>query len=71
MFVYIFEDGTVQKHSKGPTVEDRAAIANGILIVLHSLSDVKNIDENLQTASLTDCRMVKPFDDLGEYHEPV
>jgi len=47
MFVYIFEDGTVQQHSRGPTIEDRNAIEHGLLIVLYSDSAVLNVDEDL------------------------
>ncbi len=56
MYVYIFEDGTVQKHPEGPTKEDLASIADGLLIVLRA-DGVKNIDTCGREEDLEDCEI--------------
>ena len=71
MFVYIFEDGTVQRHTSGPTIEDRNAIEDGLLLVLYSDSDIQAVDENLAFGELTECNVSKCDDKLGEYHAQV
>jgi hypothetical protein len=57
MYVYIFEDGTVQSHGDGPTKEDLIAIDNGLLIVLHSESSIKIIDERNKPIVITQCEL--------------
>ncbi len=71
MFVYIFEDGTVQQHSRGPTIEDRNAIEDGLLIVLYSTSVVLNVDENLKEESLKECVLQRCESGLGELHQQI
>jgi hypothetical protein len=71
MFVYIFEDGTVQQHSRGPTIEDRNAIEDGLLIVLYSESVVLNVDENLNEESLRECVLRQCESGLGEFHQQI
>jgi hypothetical protein len=69
MFVYIFEDGTVQQHSRGPTIEDRNAIENGLLLVLYSDSAVLDVDEDLSETPLAECLLKQCENKLGEFHE--
>lgn len=59
MYVYIFEDGTTQKHSDGPTVSDCAAIDDGLLIVLKTDGDVHKIDENGALQKLPECEFLE------------
>lgn len=54
MYVYIFEDGTVQQHSEAPTRGDLECIADGLLIVL-KCEDVKNVCEDGELDDLTAC----------------
>jgi len=58
MFVYIFEDGTVQQHSR-------------LLIVLYSDSAVLNVDEDLGETPFAECLLKQCENKLGEYHEQV
>ncbi len=71
MFVYIFEDGTVQQHTRGPTIEDRNAIEDGLLLVLYSTSVVLNVDENLNEESLRECVLRRCESGLGEFHKQI
>lgn len=71
MFVYIFEDGTVQRNASGPTIEDRNAVEDGLLLVLYSDTDIQTVDENLEFGELTECNVAKCDDGLGEYHAQV
>lgn len=69
MYVYIFEDGTTQKHEHKPTTEDCRAIADGLLMVLHSESDICLVDENLKECELEVCEL---FDDqITQCHSPL
>ena len=68
MYVYVFEDGIVQRHSRGPTLDDRKAIDDGRLIVLSSNSEIRCVGPDLKEVTLTDCALVqKP---LSERHVP-
>jgi hypothetical protein len=69
MFVYIFEDGTVQRHSRGPTLDDRTAIDRGLLIVLTSNSEIRYVDSDLTELLLEDCLLDETT--LSECHVPV
>lgn len=62
MFVYIFEDGTVQQHPDPPTREDMECIMDGILIVLKCDSVVCVTEDG--DAELTTC-------DLSEVEDGV
>jgi hypothetical protein len=57
MYVYIFEDGTVQRHSVGPTVEDAKAIEQGLLIVLFNHHEIRNVNDDLNFTDLEECRL--------------
>ena len=57
MYVYIFEDGTVQKHPQPPTAVDLQMVGDGTLQVL-KCGPVKNIDEKGKCLSLEDCELV-------------
>ena len=59
MYVYIFEDGTVQQSNEAPTDNDRMAIADGLLIVLYSETSIVNVDEYKDREALRACRVVK------------
>lgn len=57
MFVYIFEDGTVQQHPDPPTEEDMLCVEDGILMVLKCDSVVcvtENGDAELTTCDLSE-----------------
>lgn len=54
-YVYIFEDGTVQRHSRRPTLDDRNAIDQGLLIVLTSDSEIRYVDSDLTELILETC----------------
>jgi len=68
MYVYIFEDGTTQKHPKPPTRIDRNMIANGVLMVL-KCDDVKCVCEDGSLDDLTECVCGTASDD--KYHSPA
>lgn len=57
MYVYIFEDGTVQKHPKPPTAVDLQMIGDGTLQVLRC-THPKNVDEYGSCSDLEDCQLV-------------
>lgn len=40
MYLYIFEDGTIQKHQEPPTNEDFKGIEDGILTVIQCASPI-------------------------------
>jgi|LakMenEpi03Aug12_release.lakeMendotaPanAssembly.Ray.scaffolds.fasta_scaffold2236550_2 hypothetical protein len=67
MYVYIFEDGTTQKHPKAPTRIDRDMIADGTLMVL-KCDDVKYVCEDGSLDELTECVCGTASDD--KYHSP-
>jgi hypothetical protein len=69
MYVYIFEDGTVQRHSRGPTSDDRTAIDNGLLIVLASNSEIRYVDSDLTELILENCLLDETT--LSGCHVPV
>ena len=58
MYIYIFEDGTTQRHESGPTAEDFAAIADGLLMVLYSYAEIVCVDEKNRFLSLTECEFI-------------
>ncbi|MFK5282125.1 hypothetical protein ACI3PL_21455, partial [Lacticaseibacillus paracasei] len=62
MYVYIFEDGTVQQHSKAPTRIDNECISDGTLIVL-KCEDVKYVCEDGKLIELTTCHCGTVSDD--------
>ncbi len=68
MYVYIFEDGTTQKHLKPPTRIDREMIADGTLMVL-KCDDVKYVCEDGALSDLEDCDCGTSSDD--KYHFPT
>lgn len=69
MYVYIFEDGTVQRHSRGPTLDDRNAIDEGLLIVLASNSEIRYVDSDLSETNLDECLLDETT--LAGCHVPV
>ena len=68
MYVYIFEDGTTQKHQKQPTKIDRDMIEDGRLLVL-KCDDVKYVNEDGSLGDLTECVCDTASD--GKYHSPA
>ena len=68
MYVYIFEDGTTQKHPKPPTRIDRDLIADGTLMVL-KCDDVKYVCEDGSLEDLTECVCGTASD--NKYHSPA
>lgn len=67
MYVYIFEDQTIQQHPDGPTPDDLAMIADGTLQVLH-VGSVAEIDADGVECDLPDCEIEEL--DGGTYHVP-
>ena len=67
-YVYIFEDGTTQKHSEQPTDIDKDMIADGTLMVL-KCDGVKYVSEDGDLDELTECNYVTSTD--GNYHSPA
>ena len=68
MYVYIFEDGIVQKHTEPPSDVDFHMIGDGLLTVL-KCERVKYIDECGEPCDLEDCGFV--VDGSGAYHSPA
>ena len=68
MYVYIFEDGTTQKHEKPPTRIDRDMIADGTLMVL-KCDNVKYACEDGSLDDLTECVCGTASD--NKYHSPA
>jgi hypothetical protein len=71
MFVYIFEDGTIQTHESGPTLEDQRAIDDGLLQVLWSETAVREITKLPTVEDLPVCEL-RSFGDSDELcHLPI
>ena len=71
MFVYIFEDGTIQTHETGPTSEDQRAMDDGLLQVLWSESPVREITKFPTVEDLPGCEL-RAFGDSDELcHLPI
>lgn len=69
MYIYVFEDGTVQQHKSQPTQSDKDAIADGLLQVLRcSGNGVKNVDSDGTLEDLQSCKVESV--DCGEWHVP-
>ena len=67
MYVYVFEDQTVQQHPDGPTPGDLEMIADGTLQVF-KVDSITEINEFGEEEDLEDCEI----EDLepGTYHVP-
>jgi hypothetical protein len=69
MYIYIFEDGTTQKHPLPPTRIDRDMIADGTMMVLRCDSDVTEINKHGKPVDLIECACGTGSDD--RFHWPV
>lgn len=69
MYVYIFEDGTIQCHETGPTDVDFSCIEDGVLAVLHSDSPIQQFGYLNMECDLEQCDLIQDDED-GEFHSP-
>ncbi len=65
MYVYIFEDGTTQRHIEPPSDVDLEMIADGLLMVLWC-EDVNYVCEDGSLSDLEECEFVTDVN--GGYH---
>jgi hypothetical protein len=57
MFVYIFEDGTIQTHDDGPTPGDQRSMDDGLLTVLWSETAIREITKLPTVEDLPVCEL--------------
>lgn len=69
MYIYIFEDNTVQKHKDGPTKIDLDCVDQGTLIVLKVGKNVSYVDYDGDLMELSDC-VVMEEENGDRFHSP-
>ena len=70
MYIYIFEDGTTQKHPEPPTPLDLEYIGDGTLMVL-ACDDVLYVDTDSNMIELEKCYLTDKDDqECGYCHLP-